>query len=73
MEDEGTPPAEHQGFLSGEDSPSYHSERWMPQSWQDRAIRPRELAAKRGTKVRRPEAGSEARAVDLITLLEEHW
>lgn len=73
MEDEGTPPAEHEGFLSGEVSPSYHSRLWQPREWQDRAARPQELAAKRGTKVRRPVTDSEAVAVDLITLLEENW
>lgn len=73
MEDEGTPPAEHEGFLSGQVSPSYHSQPWQSIGWQERTMRPRELGVKRGTKQRRPAGNSEAVAVDLITLLEENW
>ena len=71
MEDEGTPPAEHEGFLSGDVSPMYNHAR-QTQDWQSTA-RPRGHVKERGPKQRALAADSNAAAVDLVMLLEENW
>lgn len=82
MEDEGTPPAEHDGFLSGEVSPSYHSDRvpngmWGPRTLQARPsfkrYGPSYVESQKSSNSYRPPYESEATAVDLISLLEDNW
>jgi hypothetical protein len=82
MEDEGTPPAEHDGFLSGEVSPSYHSDRVSNGLWGASSFQPRPSIKRhshgyaerqKASNSYRPLYESEASAVDLISLLEENW
>lgn len=71
MEDEGTPPAEHEGFLSDDVSPSYVANRWETRVWQDGPRRPRGVGSKPKTKALGTD--NNVSAVDLIMLLEENW
>jgi len=82
LEDEGTPPAEHDGFLSGEVSPSYHSDRVSNGMWGPRTLQTRPsfkihghsyVESQKAINSYRPAYESEATAVDLIALLEENW
>lgn len=73
MEDEGTPPAEHEGFLSGDASPAYLNSRWSQRERQEQRIWPREIASKQARVVEASATEKNTSAVDLIMLLEENW
>lgn len=72
LEDEGTPPAEHEGFLSGNVSPIYEYAR-PNQVWGNTDMRSRGHVKERVFKQGASAIESGSTAVDLVLLLEENW